>query len=548
MRPLFIIPALIVCFIIGAVIRTIQNKQAISFRIRSSYGDKDRVKADVRDRMDSIALLYEREKKELRNDEIVDDITWNDLEMDNIFFRADHTDCFAGEQYLYSTLHILGSREREPRLSSEVISFFDENEEKRNEVRKYLYSVGKPISAYYAVGLAEEADKRYLPFRYIYPVMLGTLLIFGIPAVVLMSPVFTMLFIFNYLVNFVAYIFLRGTYENRLESLFSAGMTINAASKVSGMVPQFSKSVEAPLKKLKKTAKILSLLNMKRSMMMSDDILSQLSSYITGPLMISFILYNRGASELADKKEEYMQVYRYLGSIDCSIAVGSFRKSLPHCCVPELSEEKRFEFKQVFHPMLDDPVANDFRSERHAIITGSNASGKSTFIKAAAINLILGQSILTCTAEHATVPYCGVITSMAVRDDLLTGESYYIREIKYLKRMVELADSGRLIFLAIDEILKGTNTVERIAASKAVLRYFDSRNCLLMVATHDIELAQSFDGVYSNYHFCESLEDGDVVFDYTIHDGISRSSNAIRLLSVIGFPDEIIDDAMSEIK
>jgi len=114
--------------------------------------------------------------------------------------------------------------------------------------------------------------------------------------------------------------------------------------------------------------------------------------------------------------------------------------------------------------------------------------------------------------------------------------------------MVELADSGRLIFLAIDEILKGTNTVERIAASKAVLRYFDSRNCLLMVATHDIELAQSFDGVYSNYHFCESLEDGDVVFDYTIHDGISRSSNAIRLLSVIGFPDEIIDDAMSEIK
>ena len=149
--------------------------------------------------------------------------------------------------------------------------------------------------------------------------------------------------------------------------------------------------------------------------------------------------------------------------------------------------------------------------------------------------------------QYASLPHCGVITSMAVRDDLASGESYYIREIKYLKRMTECVKNGRLLFLAIDEILKGTNTKERIAASKAVLRYFNSANCIIMVATHDIELAEKFDGIYENYYFCEKLDEKDIVFDYRIHNGICRSSNAIKLLSVIGFPDDIVNDALSEL-
>ena len=193
------------------------------------------------------------------------------------------------------------------------------------------------------------------------------------------------------------------------------------------------------------------------------------------------------------------------------------------------------------------PIANDIKQKKNVILTGSNASGKSTFIKSVAINLILAQTIFTCTAESACVPRCGVITSMAVRDDLASGESYYIREIKYLKRMTECVKQGRLLFLAIDEILKGTNTKERIAASKAVLRYFNEKNCMLIVATHDVDLAEAFDGLYENFYFCEKLDEEDIIFDYTIHKGICRSSNAIKLLSVIGFPDEIVNSALSEL-
>lgn len=205
-------------------------------------------------------------------------------------------------------------------------------------------------------------------------------------------------------------------------------------------------------------------------------------------------------------------------------------------------------FGGVFHPAIADAVPNDIEYDRNIIITGSNASGKSTFIKSVAINLILGQTIHTCTAEYASIPKCGVITSMAVRDDILSGESYYIREIKYLKRMIELCREDRLLFLAIDEILKGTNTKERIAASKAILRYFLDKRCMLLVATHDLELAKAFVDTYDNYYFSEVIGSDDVSFDYTLHNGISNSSNAIALLRVMGFPIDITNKAEEEIE
>lgn len=541
----FIIAGIAVCIVMFIIIRTVRSRQAVDFYIRHSFGDAERVKDDVLDRLDSIALFYEKEKENYSDSELVDDITWEDLDMKSVFFRVNHTDCFAGEQYLYSALHTLGSHVA---LSEETISFFDGNEAKRNEVRRVLYSIGKPISSYYSINSEEDIKDRYLPRRHIYPVLLAALILSGALAAILRSPAFAMLCILIYLVNLVICIFTKISYSGKLETLFCTGVTINGAFTLNEKLPEMSGSIAAPLKKLKKAARIISFLNMERSMTSSDDLLSSLLSYVTEPLFIKYILYNKGVSELADKTKEYLEVFRYVGGIDCSIAVASFRRSLSQFCVPEIREDRVLEFRGVFHPMLADPVANDLMQSRSVIITGSNASGKSTFIKAVAINLILAQTICTCTAEYAYVPRCGVITSMAIRDDLLSGESYYIREIKYLKRMVELSDEGRLLFLAIDEILKGTNNTERVAASKAVLRYFAERNCMLMIATHDMEIARAFEGEFDNHHFCETLEDGEISFDYTIHDGMSRTSNAIRLLSVMGFPEKIVSDAMSELQ
>ena len=123
----------------------------------------------------------------------------------------------------------------------------------------------------------------------------------------------------------------------------------------------------------------------------------------------------------------------------------------------------------------------------------------------------------------------------------MAGESYYIREIKSLKRTA-LSTDGRLpVFCAIDEILRGTNTNERLAASASILQYLQDKNCIVLVATHDLELLDMLkDSGYDNYYFSEQPEAEDVIFDYKIHSGVSKNTNAIRLLERIGFPEEVI--------
>ncbi|HCW96660.1 MAG TPA: hypothetical protein DHU88_13350 [Pseudomonas sp.] len=139
-------------------------------------------------------------------------------------------------------------------------------------------------------------------------------------------------------------------------------------------------------------------------------------------------------------------------------------------------------------------------------MTGSNASGKSTFIKSLAVNSILAQTIHTCAAKEFKLRPSLVITSMAVRDSISEGESYFIKEIKSLKRILNKVQNISCTCF-IDEILKGTNTIERIAASAAVLKYLHSTDCLCMTASHDIELTCILENEYDNYHFSEHITD-----------------------------------------
>jgi len=210
----------------------------------------------------------------------------------------------------------------------------------------------------------------------------------------------------------------------------------------------------------------------------------------------------------------------------------------------EITEEaKQLEMEEIYHPLLHGAVTNSMELQHNCIITGSNASGKSTFIKTIAVNVILAQSIHTCTAKRMHLPHAKMITSMAVRDDILSGDSYFIKEIKYLKRILDALSEDELVICVIDEILRGTNTQERIAASKAIMEYLAHHNCIAIVASHDKELTELEKTGYDNYHFSEEFGEEDIVFDYKLQKGPANSQNAIRLLSFTGFPETIIERA-----
>ncbi|MGD1822847.1 MAG: MutS-related protein, partial [Pleomorphochaeta sp.] len=131
---------------------------------------------------------------------------------------------------------------------------------------------------------------------------------------------------------------------------------------------------------------------------------------------------------------------------------------------------------------------------------------------------------------------------MALRDNIEIGESYFMAEIRSLRRIMDECKKQRCVCF-IDEILRGTNTPERIAASTAVLRVLHKTKSMCLVASHDIELTEILDEIYDNYHFSEHFEKEEVVFDYLLKKGPSKSRNAIRLLEYMGFDEQVVIDA-----
>ena len=163
------------------------------------------------------------------------------------------------------------------------------------------------------------------------------------------------------------------------------------------------------------------------------------------------------------------------------------------------------------------------------------------------LNLILAQAICTCTARRFQMHPGQILTSMAVRDDIMKGESYFLKEMKYLRRMLQHFSDENLVICIIDEILRGTNTKERIAASRAILDYMQGQNALVMVASHDYELTVLLEESYENYHFTERIGTDDIYFDYTLYPGAVASGNAIRLLKFMEFPEEIVKEAEKQV-
>lgn len=265
--------------------------------------------------------------------------------------------------------------------------------------------------------------------------------------------------------------------------------------------------------------------------------------YIRILFLLDFVSYNKIMKTLTAHQQALKVLWESVGKVDAAIAVVYYRQKLENYCTPSFIQEERVEFEDLAHPLLKHPVVNDSKLKKLTLITGSNASGKSTYIKAIAINTILAQTIHTATASKWVMKPGYVISSMAVQDSILKDESYFIAEIKSLKRILNAVEKNKPVISFVDEILKGTNTIERIAASAALMQWLSSQKGLNILATHDIELTEIAESFYENKHFREIVKDGHVSFDYKVHDGPSTTRNAIKLLEVLNFPQAIVSNA-----
>jgi DNA mismatch repair ATPase MutS len=259
---------------------------------------------------------------------------------------------------------------------------------------------------------------------------------------------------------------------------------------------------------------------------------------------IDLIRFNSMLKSVNSLKSEVYEMIRILGFLESTIAIASYRESLDYWCRPQfMTGSRSMSVEAVYHPCIENPVANSISVNRNVLLTGSNASGKSTFLKTVAINALLSQSICTSLSKRYTAPVFRIYSSMALKDNLEGHDSYYIVEIKSLKRILDSIDEGKTPVLCfVDEVLRGTNTVERIAASSQILKSLAGRNVICFAATHDIELTKMLESFYDNYHFQEDFNE-DVVFNYKLLQGAASSRNAIKLLKGIGYDAAIIKAA-----
>jgi DNA mismatch repair ATPase MutS len=159
------------------------------------------------------------------------------------------------------------------------------------------------------------------------------------------------------------------------------------------------------------------------------------------------------------------------------------------------------------------------------------------------MNAIFAQTIGTvCAKDYVTCPF-QIYSSMSLRDHLNQAESYYITEVKALKRILEHKNEDLPLLCFVDEVLRGTNTVERIAASASILQALAEGNGLCFAATHDIELTYLLEGICENYYFQEKISKSDIMFDYQLHKGRAKSRNAIQLLEILGYDKKITTKA-----
>jgi DNA mismatch repair ATPase MutS len=205
----------------------------------------------------------------------------------------------------------------------------------------------------------------------------------------------------------------------------------------------------------------------------------------------------------------------------------------------------------VRHPLLFDAVPNSvtLAPGRGVLITGSNMSGKSTFLRTVGVTAVLAQTLNTCLATEYSAPVLNVRSYIGRSDDLVTGKSYYVVEVESLLGLVAASvESAPHLFL-LDELFRGTNAVERIAAGQAVLLELVSDSSrpnrhVVLAATHDGELVDLLPESYSAFHFGDVVGPNGLIFDHQLRPGPATTRNAIALLRLHGASQELIRRAL----
>jgi ABC-type multidrug transport system fused ATPase/permease subunit len=313
--------------------------------------------------------------------------------------------------------------------------------------------------------------------------------------------------------------------------------------------PFYQDREHRPSSLLKKIARIASAATLQKNLLLwiIVNVLMPWDSYIA-------YRFHQYKSQVATYLPVWLDIWLELEALN---SLANFAYLNPENVLPEIfpcvgrdNHNALFQACDLGHPLIpqQQKVVNDFALDKLGeidIITGSNMSGKSTFLRTLGVNLCLAYAGGPVNASLFRTSLFRVFTCIRISDSVTEGYSYFFAEVKRLKTLLTAVESGDTmpVFFLIDEIFKGTNNRERRIGSEAYISALVGHNCLGVISTHDLDLvalADTLSGI-RNYHFKEDVIDGEMVFDYILRTGPSPTTNALKIMQLEGLPVDIKD-------
>lgn len=474
----------------------------------------------------------------------VDDKTWNDLDMNSIFRKVDTTMTSVGQQYLYRKLRLLENPNGSLEDDYRVADLLHKDQDTRENLQLCLKMlkegdaelVTKMLFGSFPVvnfsKLAIILWSVFSLFTIIFLLVSGGNFLFLILPIVIAN--FSLSRYFEQATDRITYVFYY------LYNLMAVSERI-ARLEITPDIPA-CKRLKENSKSIGKVRKVLKLVSVSQN---HEGMLINNAMYLLNLVFLyDLIVYSFSLKMILQETEIIKICYFSIGSIDTSIATASYIQRNSNICNPELTEANTIDLQDVYHPLLKNYVSNSFSTiGPSALVTGSNMAGKTTFIKTIGVNLIFARTLWLCHATRAQLPVIDVFSSIKTEDGLEEGKSFYFSELERLNTFLKMTEKGGNCLFLIDEIYRGTNTVERVAGAAAVLQELATNN-IVFVTTHDIELANFLSKQYEMWYF-EETGSKTHPFDYKLRSGVCETRNALKLMANMGYPEHITKRATS---
>jgi MutS domain V/MutS domain III len=275
-----------------------------------------------------------------------------------------------------------------------------------------------------------------------------------------------------------------------------------------------------------------------------SGLLDQRMNLVVNIFLNSFLVYDLHCLYALEKWKQknkgfFIQWIRCVGNIESLNSLATFAFNNPEFCAPVVLEQGPvIEATDLAHPLIPakERVANDIElgiTNKLAVVTGSNMSGKTTFLRTVGINLLLAQCGAPVCAVTFSFSPMHLLTAIRISDSLQLHTSYFMAELKRLQNIIQYLASGKPALVLVDEILRGTNSDDKSHGSEEFIKKIVTFNCITLFATHDLSLSRlekDLPGIVANYCFESVIRDHELFFDYKLQPGIARNKNASFLM------------------